>query len=281
MPSHRANPPITVLIVDDDAIFSRSMARILAGAGYDCREAASGAAAREALENGDVAAVLCDLRLPGESGLDLLASLAADDDVLAALRRLGVRIALDDFGTGYSSLNHLHQFPVDVLKIDRSFIAHLGSDVEATAIVTSVVHLAQALGLEVVAEGIETAEQLGQLRLLGCQLAQGYFWSRPVPADQLDSWLEPRGGDTSECDTPASGYLKGSRPGGIQRFLGHGRCPTRQVGSDSKGGNVKVLNDGHTTDVYESSPVRRPEVSVSAAERATGGWLVGGAVPQR
>jgi diguanylate cyclase (GGDEF)-like protein/PAS domain S-box-containing protein len=113
------------------------------------------------------------------------------DGVLAALRELGVRIALDDFGTGYSSLNHLHQFPVDVLKIDRSFIAHLGSDVEATAIVTSVVHLAQALGLEVVAEGVETAGQLGQLRLFGCQLAQGYFWGRPVPADQLDRWLEP------------------------------------------------------------------------------------------
>jgi CheY-like chemotaxis protein len=70
-------------------------------------------------------------------------------------------------------------------------VAHLGSDVQATAIVTSVVHLAQDLGLEVVAEGIETAEQLGQLRLLGCQLAQGYFWSRPVSPDQLDSWLEP------------------------------------------------------------------------------------------
>jgi diguanylate cyclase (GGDEF)-like protein/PAS domain S-box-containing protein len=121
----------------------------------------------------------------------LIEHVGVADDVLAALRELGVRIALDDFGTGYSSLNHLHQFPVDVLKIDRSFIAHLGSDVEATAIVASVVHLAQALGLEVVAEGIETSKQLGQLRLLGCQLAQGYFWSRPVPPDQLSSWLQP------------------------------------------------------------------------------------------
>jgi diguanylate cyclase (GGDEF)-like protein/PAS domain S-box-containing protein len=113
------------------------------------------------------------------------------DSVLASLRALGVRIALDDFGTGYSSLNHLHQFPVDVLKIDRSFISNLGADVEATVIVTSVVRLAQGLGLEVVAEGVDTAEQLQHLRLLGCQLAQGYFWSRPVPPDQLGSWLEP------------------------------------------------------------------------------------------
>jgi CheY-like chemotaxis protein len=113
------------------------------------------------------------------------------DGVLAALRALGVRIALDDFGTGYSSLNHLHQFPVDVLKIDRSFIANLGSAAEATAIATTIFHLARALDLEVVAEGVETSEQLDLLRLLGCRLAQGYIWSRPLPADQLDSWLGP------------------------------------------------------------------------------------------
>jgi diguanylate cyclase (GGDEF)-like protein/PAS domain S-box-containing protein len=113
------------------------------------------------------------------------------DELLASLTALGVRIALDDFGTGYSSLNHLHQFPVDILKVDRSFIANLGSEVEATAIATTIFYLARALDLEVVAEGVETPEQLDRLRLLGCRLAQGYLWSRPVPPEELDNWLKP------------------------------------------------------------------------------------------
>jgi putative two-component system response regulator len=90
MPSHRASSPVKVLIVDDDVTFSRSMCWILVDAGYDCSEAASGAAARQALDNGDIAAVLCDLRLPGESGLDLLASLSADFPEVAVVVTTGV-----------------------------------------------------------------------------------------------------------------------------------------------------------------------------------------------
>jgi diguanylate cyclase (GGDEF)-like protein/PAS domain S-box-containing protein len=102
--------------------------------------------------------------------------------VLAALRELGVRISIDDFGTGYSSLLYLRAYPVDCLKIDRSFVAGLGQNHQDDVIVASVVSLAQAFGLRVVAEGVETATQAQALRRMGCDLGQGYLWSRPVPA---------------------------------------------------------------------------------------------------
>jgi diguanylate cyclase (GGDEF)-like protein/PAS domain S-box-containing protein len=110
---------------------------------------------------------------------------------LQALKDLHVRIAIDDFGTGYSSLNYLRQFPIDVLKIDRSFVTDLGQMGEATAIVTSVIDLARALSLETVAEGVETSDQRRHLTSLGCDVAQGYLWASPAPSDQLDQWLTP------------------------------------------------------------------------------------------
>jgi diguanylate cyclase (GGDEF)-like protein/PAS domain S-box-containing protein len=106
-------------------------------------------------------------------------------ETLETLKDLGVRIAIDDFGTGYSSLAYLRRFPVDVLKIDGSFVQGLGEDPEDSAIVAAVLRLAETLGVDVVAEGIETAGQLDTLRALGCQFGQGYYFSQPVPADQL------------------------------------------------------------------------------------------------
>ena len=105
--------------------------------------------------------------------------------VLEALKELGVRIAIDDFGTGYSSLAYLRRFPVDVLKIDGSFVQGLGEDPEDSAIVAAVLRLAETLGVDVVAEGVETAGQLDTLRALGCQFGQGYFFSRPVAAEEI------------------------------------------------------------------------------------------------
>ncbi|MGA2522350.1 MAG: EAL domain-containing protein, partial [Acidimicrobiales bacterium] len=105
--------------------------------------------------------------------------------VLRALKALGVMLAIDDFGTGYSSLSHLQRFPLDILKIDKSFVDELGADRGGPEIVAAVIKLAHALDLQVIAEGVETERQLEVLRRLDCDLAQGYLFSRPVPADEL------------------------------------------------------------------------------------------------
>ncbi|MGZ6944189.1 MAG: sensor domain-containing protein [Acidimicrobiia bacterium] len=104
---------------------------------------------------------------------------------LNAIRELGVHLVIDDFGTGYSSLAYLKRFPVDTLKIDRSFVDGLGRDAESEAIVRAVVGLTESLHLSVIAEGVETLEQLSTLHELGCDTYQGYFFAKPVPASEI------------------------------------------------------------------------------------------------
>ena len=110
-------------------------------------------------------------------------------DTLLALRQLGVGLALDDFGTGYSSLASLRRHPIDRIKIDRSFIADVPASTDDTAIVTAIVQMGHSLHLDIVAEGVETHEQLALLRGLGCGMIQGYLVARPLPATQARAWL--------------------------------------------------------------------------------------------
>jgi diguanylate cyclase (GGDEF)-like protein len=105
--------------------------------------------------------------------------------VLRALKEVGVLLAIDDFGTGYSSLSYLQRFPLDILKVDRSFVEELGVNSDSEQIVSAVINLAHALGLKVVAEGVETREQLAILRSFRCDLAQGYLFSEPLPAADI------------------------------------------------------------------------------------------------
>ena len=131
---------------------------------------------------------------PGSLELELTESVLMDDQkysvaVLDQLKELGALIALDDFGTGYSSLGFLKAFPVDTLKIDRSFIRDIGEDEEDRAICSAIVNLGQALKLQVMAEGVETETQMGILRQQGCHLIQGFLFARPMPPDDVWTWL--------------------------------------------------------------------------------------------
>ena len=143
---------------------------------------------------------------PSRLCLEITESVLMEDvessiESLLGLKALGVRLAIDDFGTGYSSLGYLRRFPVDVVKIDRSFVAGLGTDPAATAIVAAVVNLSHALGLCVVAEGVETQEQLVALRALRCDRAQGFHWSRPMAVEELGQW-EQAGRPASQAAAP-------------------------------------------------------------------------------
>ena len=125
---------------------------------------------------------------------------------LEALKTLGVRLAMDDFGTGYSSLSHLSRLPVDILKMDRSFL-RAGATPEASGLATAVVALGKTLRLDIVAEGIEFAEQWETLRDLGCDLGQGYHFARPMDADATLDFLRSAGatrvaGDLAAADAP-------------------------------------------------------------------------------
>jgi diguanylate cyclase (GGDEF)-like protein/PAS domain S-box-containing protein len=133
---------------------------------------------------------------PSCLGLEITESIAMEDTgstakSLRELADLGVRLAIDDFGTGYSSLSALQRLPVEVLKIDRSFISGMEDDSEGTLILSAIIDLARTLGMQTVAEGVESAEQLARLRELGCELAQGNYFSEPLPAEGATQLLVP------------------------------------------------------------------------------------------
>jgi len=131
---------------------------------------------------------------PGQLCLEITETLAMSDvdwvtNVLLGLKRLGVRVAIDDFGTGYSSLGYLKRFPVDVVKIDRSFVDGMQSSAVDSAIVAAVIGLAAAVGMATVAEGVENRGQLERLRALGCHTVQGYYLAKPMRANAMEALL--------------------------------------------------------------------------------------------
>ncbi len=110
--------------------------------------------------------------------------------VLQAFRDQGYRIAIDDFGTGFSCLNYLRRLPANILKIDQSFVRDMHSDSASLAIVTSIIRLAESLGMDTIAEGVETAEEYALLAGQGCRLMQGYHFSRPLAPEQFEAWVQ-------------------------------------------------------------------------------------------
>ena len=147
---------------------------------------------------GIIVGMLADRDLPGSALMlevteeFLLVDLERARAILLQLRAAGVMIAVDDFGTGYSSLAYLRDLPIDELKLDRSFVIPMLDDDRASALVDSSIHLGHNMGLLIVAEGVETAAVLDRLAQFGCDVAQGYFLSRPVPAAALEAWLAAR-----------------------------------------------------------------------------------------
>jgi len=119
----------------------------------------------------------------------VMSQVDASTDILSRIKALGVRIAVDDFGTGYSSLAYINTLPLDALKIDKSFVTHLSERTTEQDIAAAIIALAHAVGINVVAEGIESAEQLRILRQLGCDQGQGYYRARPMPAPEADAFL--------------------------------------------------------------------------------------------
>lgn len=137
---------------------------------------------------------------PSRLELELTEGVVVEDEAQAQaqirdLRAMGVRFALDDFGAGYSSLIYLRRFAFDKIKIDRSFLDHMDSVGESAILVHSIVHLGRALGLQVLAEGVETEEQRRFLQAVGCQQLQGYHFARPMPLDKLAEALGPAAAD--------------------------------------------------------------------------------------
>jgi diguanylate cyclase (GGDEF)-like protein/PAS domain S-box-containing protein len=189
---------------------------------------------------------------------------------LEDLKDLGVSIAVDDFGTGYSSLGYLHRLPVDVMKIDRSFVADIDSDHHARALVRTVITLADSLALTTVAEGVETSVHTGLLRDMGCQLAQGYHFSSPVPARHVPQVLREHGARNDEHsglrvatrnDRPATSNEREA----LDKATGSEDDVRFALASSLHDGPVQCLVAAHLT--LEQALARQPEDETLATVR--------------
>jgi EAL domain-containing protein (putative c-di-GMP-specific phosphodiesterase class I) len=137
--------------------------------------------------------------------------------ILRSLKELGVRLALDDFGTGYSSLSHLKGFPIDTLKIDRAFVSEITTNTEDASIVRAVITLGKSLRIRVVAEGVESAEQLTKLQECQCPEGQGFYFGRPMPSDEVARLLQKIVEDVRTFADGPSGNLPILDPAAIRK----------------------------------------------------------------
>ena len=166
----------------------------------------------------DIEAILRDTGLEASSlKLEITESayigdVRAAETTLKRMQSIGIEWSIDDFGTGYSSLSYLHRLQADTVKVDRSFVSRIGAEDNGSEMVCAIVALAQNLGMDVVAEGVETAEQLSQLEALGCEYVQGFYFSRPVDvaaADRLIASQPWRGPEELEASLRKSAALRG------------------------------------------------------------------------
>src|SRR5688572_24989911 len=190
--------------------------------------------------------------------------------VLSKLRDLGVRLAIDDFGTGYSSLGYLRRFPVDIVKLDRAFVGGLGSDSAADAIAAAVINLGHALGLSVIAEGVETDEQLTVLRALRCDRAQGYLWSAPQAPEALAQWMaaKPSGElELGPVDLPAlvSERVQAARAATTAPIVV--QVPPTLADAFADAGAARKVLDHLLANALKYSPGDRPVVVSAAADK--------------
>ncbi len=125
--------------------------------------------------------------------------------LLSELRKMGIRLTIDDFGTGYSSLSYLKRFPIDILKIDKSFIRNVTTDIDDSVLIQAIVAMATGLGMEVVAEGVETREQLAVIRQHDCGMVQGYYWGKPLPKTEYRAYLDDILTTPKTPETPRDG----------------------------------------------------------------------------
>jgi EAL domain-containing protein (putative c-di-GMP-specific phosphodiesterase class I) len=166
----------------------------------------------------DVAQILEETGLPPELlVIEITESVMMQDmelsiERLTQLKNLGVRLAIDDFGTGYSSLNYVRRFPVDILKVDKSFIDGVSDGGESSALTAAVIELAGILHLTPVAEGIERADQLERLLELRCELGQGFLFAKPLDGEHLESLLAERKQMLAEADMLARTSVEGEGP---------------------------------------------------------------------
>jgi EAL domain-containing protein (putative c-di-GMP-specific phosphodiesterase class I) len=151
----------------------------------------------------------------------LMIDTAATLNRLFQLKSLGVRLAVDDFGTGYSSFAYLRRFPVDILKIDKSFVDGVANEPTASALVDAMIRIGKTLRLETVAEGVEHIEQADRLRTLQCDIGQGYLFSRPLPSDAITQMLRDRASGTWRTAHRRTRPKTSAQPGGGDNLLDH------------------------------------------------------------